>query len=289
MLLAVSGLSCASIAGLDDYGTANTGGAGGVGGTGGSATGSTTTGTGGAGPTTAYVEAVLNSGPAYYWRLGDEDIADGLPAVAELGGVDGAYGGLVSLAAGLVADSDGAARFEPDGRMTVPAQSLGLMPGRPGTGTVADGFTVELWFQADGSSGSGTLASLRSDVGWAFRLRLENGDLYFDVAPLQGTGTIGPVSVGSGVHHVAATWRGGDQAGMFVVCLFVDGAQDCSGENWGSFATPVPSAHLVVAAEEADPGGATQAHFDGVIDEVAIYVPELSDSDVSEHFEVGSP
>lgn len=231
----------------------------------------------------------MDSGPTYYWRLGDTTVADAQPAMAATG-PDGFYGGSgVSSVPGLVSDTDGAVAFEADGRMVVVGQELGdLSDGGPGS--IQEGFTLELWFDA-GAAATGTLVSLRGNNGWTFRLHLAAGALQFDLAPMNGgTGSIGPLPVAPGPHHVAATWKGGDANGMFVLCVTVDGSTaNCSIENWASFDAPASRARLIVGGEETMAGGTTTAHIDGVIDEVAIYIPELDDNAIAEHYQVGLP
>ena len=289
-LVGLSALSCASVAGLDDYGQPSAGGAGG------SATGSATTGgggmnsVGGGGSTGVgggggarmgrYSEAVWGSKPTYYWRLGDDSAANGVPAVAATG-PDGTYGGDVSSVPGLIVDADGAISFETDGRMTVPGQDFRAFS------AASSGFTVELWFEASQGTTTGTLIGLLGSSSWTFRLRLDAGGLYFDMASMNGSGSESfGVPVGDGIHHVVATWQGD----MFVACLALDGKMpSCSDPGWGSLDMPAANASLVVGGEETEPNGAIAAHFGGVIDEVAIYIPELAGSEATEHFVIGAP
>jgi large repetitive protein len=292
---------CAGLAGLDDYdeadrvvvisgGTGGTSGQGGQGGsttgTGGMGAGPSSGGSGGAGGgmidcaqwhgsfTSRYHCEVMADSPASYWRLGE---ADSTSTYIDLGsnGANGTQSGSLSLVPALIDDAtNGATRFD-GGYINVFDQY-----------DHANGasYTIELWMRAVTVQPTVNMRLLEkvgqgnvTDVGWRVYVDSGDGDL------MSARLTDGPdaysnsnvTASDSGATYLVVTY---DTANLRV---FVDGVLLDTASHPETL--PDKMANLYIGT--ANP---MQGHFDGIIDELAIYAEVLSDGRMDTHFEAGT-
>jgi len=201
----------------------------------------------------AYTASVLADSPSSYWRLGD---AQGSTARDEIGGHTGSVRGGVTFGVpgALVTDKDTAVQLNgTDGEIDL--------------GPLDSPRTVELWLKAPSAqteeapvfSNRGPLQQY-SYLGTFLRIPHA-----FDSFGLFGGSTV----VNNRWHHVVYTYSG------ITGKIYVDGRLD--GEN-----TWIRIEGKADASLGADSGLA--AHFNGSIDEVAVYDHALTDAQVQQHF-----
>ncbi|MFO0852382.1 MAG: Ig-like domain-containing protein [Gemmataceae bacterium] len=215
-----------------------------------------------------YSAAVLQDGPAAYWRLGE---ATGPTAADASGhGATGTYVNGVQLGqpGGPAGDADTAARFD----------------GRGGharfANPVADDFTLEAWVKTTATSLTGTQAYQGNGLVWSdvsgvandWVLAVLNDRVSFHTGNPGGS-IAGTTRVNDGLfHHVVATRvRGGPTA------LYVDGRLEATGST-----ADVPlnaNPNIVVGGNPLD-----NRYFDGVMDEVAVYPRALTAGQVAAHY-----
>jgi hypothetical protein len=216
-----------------------------------------------------YSDEVLSSGGLVsYWRL---DETAGTTAADAKAANPGSYAGTYSLGAtGLYAsdalnravDFDGAS-----GRVAVPdAPSLDL----------TSGLSLEAWIRPDAlSGGDGLYTVIRKES--AYMLRVEGTTLVFRLT-IGGSSQELRVSnalTSATTYHVAATYDGATMK------LYRDGVEIGSRSQTGAIGAS--SSALSIASY---PGGGS--HFNGKVDEVALYSSALTGGAVSRHHARGT-
>jgi parallel beta-helix repeat protein len=212
----------------------------------------------------AYQSSVLSDGPAAYWRLGETSgttaaDASGQNHTATLNGAVklGTVGALVN-------DANTAMTF--DGSTTSVRSNT--------TVAVGPDFSMEAWTKASTSTSFGTIASVYAN-GQVRTLYL-NGRQFVGLTDIGANWPANAVSSAdldpSLWHHVVFTIQGGSS-----LKLYVDGALA------GSTTAPIAasfSANPVIGWSDAT----WVSHFNGTIDDVAMYPSALSAANVSAHF-----
>ncbi|WP_395297010.1 LamG-like jellyroll fold domain-containing protein [Kitasatospora hibisci] len=229
-----------------------------------------------------YSNAVKASDPAGYWRLGERD---GALAASEVGtGLAGTYGdGVTKKAPGVFAPTDDtAARYDggSSAQMEVPQDVL----------HAKTDLAVELWFNTtkpgvlvgdqsrkiDDPAGVGGTWTPVMYVGTDGKLR----GRFCCTAP---EGVTSPTSVTDGAwHHAVLSVQGTAQT------LYLDGK--VLGTQTGAIDFQSNS-HTYIGAGFAKmwPAGPGDiSHFDGTVDEVALYQHPLTDTDVVAHYRARS-
>lgn len=227
-----------------------------------------------------YAEVVLADGPVAYWRLGE---ASGTTAVDEIGGHDSTYAGTVTLGAdGVMQDGSGDTSADlngTSGRVTgsdwADLEFAGSAP-----------FSVEAWAELGAFNGSGfnLLVQKQGNAGgngWEFLVR---GSPYKELRISRQVSGTGYVSIGSGVdtiatgtlYHLVGTFDGTDGK------VYINGTLIATGDISGTMAASTEPLSIGWDA------GAADHHWDGRIDEVAIYDRAISAAEVLEHYVVGT-
>lgn len=232
----------------------------------------------------SYPDAVLAQRPAAYWRLNEEvslppaDIAHNLGSLGTA--ADGYYGkaSVHPVAGALLGVSDTAASFNGFSGSYV---SVPMSPGLEVEGP----FTVEFWTRprtaVPESFVGSPLASQRrvlpdasgwifyqASTGWYFRMGNREG---YQLILLSAT-----LPVPGVWHHLAAVYDG------VVARLYVNGVEEGSGPPAAIY-EPNPVVPLGVGAR-----GDNGVHYDGAVDEVAIYPQALSAAEIQSRYENGT-
>jgi hypothetical protein len=223
----------------------------------------------------AYASAVLAHSPRAYWRLGE---VAGTTAADEAGASPGAYSGGVSLGVpgALPRDANTAARF--DG-----VNDLVSM-GDPASGALdfgAGDFTVEAWVKTTvngergvvgkrGASGPYWQVTVTDDSGHVGHVRANVSD---GAVSRQVYGPAIRVDDGAW-HHVAVAFDRDAGTTVYVdgASLFTPGAATGDVSNAGAFGVGKFSSY---------------SHFQGDIDEVAVYPSALSAAQIRAHYDAG--
>jgi PKD repeat protein len=227
-----------------------------------------------------YVEAVYESEPSNYWRLGDAsgtatDRAGFLPMTPAGGVTRGAAGGIAN-------DSDTAFTFNGTNTGWAAPTTTGQPP---------DVFSLETWFRSTSNTG-GRL------IGWSNRLTqgssgksdrhiyLDNaGHVIFGAKPTnQRLVVTSPQTYNNGAwHHVVASMSKDG------IKLYVDGQQV------GSRDDVTVGEHLSIGNWRIGgdslsqwPSAPSNVYFNGSMDEVAVYKRALSANEVALHHAAGS-
>lgn len=220
----------------------------------------------------AYRQTILNSTPTHYYRLGEA--TNTVPAQDEVGTNHGTYlnGPTVGQPGALPLDSNKAVQFDGANDYV-----------RVNNTTTAD-FTLEAWIKTAASSATGTQAYqgngiIWSDVGGAaadFVLAILNNRLSFFDGGIENSVNGTRVLNDNQWHHIVAVRDGGGQSR-----IYVDGNLDGTIQAGISALTANPLISI---------GGNTldNRYFNGLIDEVAIYNRLLTDSEVLQHYQVGT-
>jgi len=223
----------------------------------------------------AYAQAVLNDGPAHYWRFNEPS---GTSTGVDWGGYSNLteQSGVTNGAAGaLLNDSDTAASFS--GTSTGSAVSSTLE-------TATNVFSAEAWFKTTSTTG-GKLVGFGSSLtgsssNYDRHIYLDNsGHLIFGVYN-NTTYTItssGKYNDGAW-HQVVGTLSANGMA------LFVDGKK--IGINGGTTVGQPYSGYWRIGGDNLSgwPAAPTSKYLSGTIDDVAIYPAALTLSQVKQHF-----
>jgi len=264
-------LGCNAAAGLDELSfdgtSASVGGqaAGGMA-AGGMGAGGIAAGGGGANASQIYAAAVLADDPVAYWRLGE---APGSATAANsMGAPDGTYVGGVTRGAEGIFGASGDTAAELDGA----SGSVEVGDFFDFAGQVA--CSIEAWVRptiieveirrivnkevADGVD------------GWDVSVSTDSG-LRFDryAVGTRDQAIVAPPATGSW-NHVVATYDGSE------MCIYVNANPVCAS---ASLSLTDTNAALFIGSR-----GGTERHFQGTIDEVAIYDHALSSDQIANHF-----
>jgi len=215
----------------------------------------------------SYRQAVLESNPVAYWRLGDsgptvEDVVgdfEGAPSAGTVLGVPGA----------LVGDSNTAGSF-PDVNTRI------LVDGADALAQPTGAFTVEAWVNPSQPMAWQRIASTRNGPmgGWGFAL--SNQRLTFTTFGIQDYFLAGhnvPLNQWS---HVAVVFDANHDASFFLNGAFV-------GKIEGA-APPNPGGSLLAIGDNPDQSAQP---FLGKLDEVAFYSQPLSAAEINRHYQAG--
>jgi Concanavalin A-like lectin/glucanases superfamily len=215
-----------------------------------------------------YAGLVRRDAPFGYWRLGDA----GTVAADEVGRSDGIYGGGVSrgFARALAGDTNRATRFDGAGGKVTIKSPLQLDSGD---------FTLESWFKTRRATGNRTIWIQSGAVGGTATavFEVERGHLHFHARDTRGA----VLDLGSGTtlsngvwHHGSAVRQGNRWS------LYLNGHRVASGTAKLGDVDAVDSVSRI--------GGSFGAgHFDGLLDEVAVYKSALGTSRIEAHHDAG--
>ena len=240
-------------------------------------------------PGTTYPDTVLGDGATVYWRLGD---TSGTTAADELGNNDATYVGSPGLGvAGLITNADGAVSFDGATDYVSIANSPDINQGGPYSEK-----TIELWFRADDLVGRQTLYE-QGSVTRGINLYLDGGLLYagaWNTSTVAGDPTTpwGPVWLSTPVaageaYHAAAVFDSSADAFR----LYLNGAEVDSASGIGQLHNHSLSAMGAQRDWSRYHTGAVQGelfHFDGTLDEVALYPTALGGTTIANHFGIGA-
>ncbi|MEH1092231.1 LamG-like jellyroll fold domain-containing protein [Micromonospora sp. CPCC 205739] len=233
------------------------------------------------GDSDVYAASVLGAKPVDYWRLGEVDVTD---AINEVEGGTATFNNTTLGVAGPFSDSKAASFNGSSSYLQMPGEDI------PTTGPNS----VEMWFKMpSGSTAGGTLFSFQTgDIAtptftgsWVPALYIgTDGKLRGKWCWCGGNTTNGPITtaaVNDGKwHHVALTLSGSTQK------LYLDGATvgqlALAGET-----NAAANAYIGAGYTKSWPYSPTSgvAYFPGSIAEVAFYRTQLSDAQVSSHFQ----
>jgi hypothetical protein len=223
----------------------------------------------------AYSSVVLADAPRVYYRFEDNP-ASSTMSDSSGNGNHGSYQGAVTRgAAGLLAEGGASADF-PD--------VSGQRDYYP-SWTTGSAYSAEAWFRPDNATppaGTGRTIMGHDTNGSALTWRLfinTDGRVQIFHTDIGGTFRIvtsTTVIVPGLTYHVVATWDGA------TLCLYLNGVLEGSvaaASVWNS-GSPLNIGSLY--------SGSTSEHFDGRLDEVAVYGTALSQARVTAHYQAGS-
>jgi len=215
--------------------------------------------------TTTYQATVLADNPIAYYRLGEPS---GFPVAADSSGshYTGTYENFPVLGEpGLIADTSNTAVDFATGDVVIPNfASLNF---------VSVPFTVEAWINVAGFSSQNIRVFDKADAGHPLGYGFDVGS---NNVRLLGSINYAPtVDLSVGVTYYIVGVSDGEGTGS----IYVNGALIAS----GPYASAEPYrnvAHIAVASNGT-------AHFNGIIDEVAVYNYALSADRIAAHYEAG--
>ena len=237
----------------------------------------------------SYENAVVSDGAVAFWRLGE---ANGTTAIDSAGSNNSGYVGSPSLGAqGLISgDSNAAVDFDgSDDLVAVPGA------GAINTGGPYSERTVELWFNADDVISRQVLFE-EGGLSRGLAVYVDQGSVYFigwnlknddPTTPWGPTWLSAPVAAGT-TYHAALVLGGGNG-----LEAFLNGAS--LGSDAGAGTLFKHGAKVAIGAMDDDVVFHTGAvnnsgrdfHFDGTIDDVAIYNTALSAVQIANHVALG--
>jgi len=223
----------------------------------------------------SYSQAVLESGPTAYWRLG-EPAGSGTAGDATGRGNIGSYTGTVTLGVpgALAREADTAATFDGSSG-NVGMSSVSADP---------QSYSLELWFATTTTRGGKLIGFGNKQTGlsntYDRHIYMTNtGQLIFGVYPGRAVTVTSSAGYNDGRwHHLVATM------GTSGMALYVDGAVVGTSANtasqhyngyWRAGGDSVGGAW---------PSAPSSAYFTGTLDEVAIYQSALTAQQVSAHY-----
>ncbi|MCP3976353.1 MAG: hypothetical protein GY720_17855 [bacterium] len=235
----------------------------------------------------SYAGAVLSAGASVFWRLGE---AAGTTVVDELGANDADYIGGPDLGeAALIGDPDTAVGFDGIDDAIHIENSAEINQGGPYLTK-----SIELWFQADSTSGRQVLAE-QGSITRGLNLYIDNGQLYagaYNTTDQGGDTPWGPVFISTPItagepHHAVMVF---DQP-TDTLSLFLDGSPAASAGGIGELHN---HSRAAIAAQRDWARFHTGAvlgdinNFAGTLDEIAVYPSALSPATVANHYALGS-
>ncbi len=228
--------------------------------------------------TTSYQQAVLESGPVFYWRLGEPAGATTAQDATGRGNI-GSYTGPLTLGVpgGIARDSDTAAAFDgSSGNVFAAATSM-----NPQT------YSLELWFSTATTTGGKLVGFGNKQTGLSNshdrHVYMTNaGRLVFGAYPGRIVAVTSSAAYNDGRwHHVVATM------GASGMALYVDGSLVGSDANATS---EDYTGYWRVGGDKVGgswPSAPSSYYFAGTIDEVAVYQTALTGEQVAAHFALG--
>ncbi|MEH1055731.1 LamG-like jellyroll fold domain-containing protein [Micromonospora sp. CPCC 206171] len=233
------------------------------------------------GDSDVYAASVLGAKPVDYWRLGEVDVTD---AINEVEGGTATFNNTTLGVAGPFSDSKAASFDGSSSYLQLPPEDV------PTTGPNS----VEMWFKMpSGSTAGGTLFGFQTEDiatrgftgNWVPALYVGIDGKLRGKWCYCGSNTTNPPITTAAVndgkwHHVALTLSGSTQK------LYLDGATVGQLALAGETTTAV-NAYLGAGYTKSWPASPTSgvAYFPGSIAEVAFYRTQLSDAQVSSHFQ----
>jgi PKD repeat protein len=223
-------------------------------------------------PADAYGAAVFNSNPELYWRL-DDAVGASTAADSSPYGVTGSVQGGTTFGQTGIQAPGTAALFDGSSGVVVSTQAV----------TNPTVYTEEAWFKTTTTTGGkiigfGNAASGLSNNYDRHTYMQDNGQLVFGTWTGQTNTITSPQSYNDGSWHQVVATQGSD--GM---SLYVDGS--LVGTNPQTAAQPYTGYWRV----GGDPTWSSSSpYFAGTIDEAAVFDHELSASDVSTEYQLGS-
>ena len=223
-----------------------------------------------------YREQVLADGAVAYWRL-DESSGNALSQVGNFPGT--VSGGVTRSQPGALSDGNTAMAFDGStGQVVIPNgayQAVGIGP-----------FTVECWVKTLVLANPDTFVLDNHNGGAArgFDFNVYSDRIIWKV----GDGTAVQQAVHFSVVYADGNWH--HLVGVFTrgaadhILLYYDGGvkQDVIASSVGGNSTP--TLNLKVGSFSGD-GGTSTRHFNGFIDEVAIYPTALTPQQIAAHYQ----
>lgn len=230
----------------------------------------------------AYDTEVLADSPVGYWRLGES--AGTTATDSSTNTNDGTYVGSPTLGAtGVITGSNTAVDF--DGT----DDGVGIPDDSAIQDIFATGGTVEAWVRAPGQGGVTSIASKTNpsnNDGWEFTID-GSDDVQFLIDFSGGTRGIWRTTTALSLntnHHIVLTYDASSDANDPII--YVDDVSIGISETSTPSGTFVTDVGLDFDIGQSPPTGSR--HFDGVIDEVALYTSVLSAARVTAHFDAGT-
>ena len=223
-------------------------------------------------PTDKYGKAVYQDSPDLYYRL--DDSAGTSAADASPNNVPGVYSGGVSFRTPSTVTGANGTGVTFNG-------SDGTLASQPYTNPTT--YSEELWFNTTTNSGGKLIGFGNQQNGnsgnYDRHVYMGNsGQLYFGAYPNQVVTVTSPKSYNDGAWHYLVATQGAD--GM---SLYVDGQLVASNSNAGSQGY---TGYWRVGGDNLNGWTAqpSSAYFNGKIDEVAVYLTELSPAQIQAHY-----
>jgi hypothetical protein len=209
---------------------------------------------------TSYFRTVQHDTPIGYWRLGD---TVGSANAIDASGFsrNGTVAGTVTYGqTGSLADGDTAALFNgTTGQINVASTALNLTGGP---------MSVEVWAKLGAGSADAGLAGTNFTNG--YQLNWHNGaQVYFYIG--DGGHNASFLFSSAGWHHIVGTWDGTTTAGA--IKLYIDGSVVSTGTA-GTTALSATGFKI----------GTSTTHFNGSLDEVAVYTHVLTPTQIANHY-----
>jgi Concanavalin A-like lectin/glucanases superfamily len=226
-------------------------------------------------PPTSYPQAVTQSHPSLYWRLGEA--AGATTADDAVNHVDGSYG-----ASGVTLGAPGVVPNDSDTAATLAGTNTGVVSTSPFTNPSV--YSEELWFKTTTTSGGKLIGFGNNPSGdsWNYDRHVymtNNGQLIYGVWTGSATIITSPSSYNEGNWHYLVTTMG--SGGM---AMYVDGVQ--VGTNPNNVAQGYDG-YWKVGGDNLNgwPSQPASSSFAGTIDEVAIYPTALTPATVAAHYQ----
>lgn len=226
-----------------------------------------------------YVSAVMADNPISYWRLGETSGTDAVDAA--FARVNGVYtnGPTLNQTGLLIGDSDKAVSFDGSNDSVVMSGAAALQ--------VTTAFTLEAWIKvASGEVIFGpVLVNLYDGSSVRFQLGSWDGSVHTlkpSVGFYNGSWHVAKASSNisvNAVHHIVGTWDG------TTLKIYVDGTQAGTDTPGSSINNANTSGYSIGARWDSS---GDNAHFKGVIDEVAVYGTDIGSTRIAAHYAVGT-
>jgi hypothetical protein len=234
-----------------------------------------------------YQTVVLADGPLAYWRLGE---ASGTTATDATGNIyDGTYENTPTLGAEPVMTDGFGDKAVDFARAS--SERVDLTDQADFEFAGSDVFSVEAWVDLDLVGSNGTVYEILSKLastgvsdqdGWTLHAVSDGSALRFEFERWSGTSQNSAeessyIRTTGTRHYVAGTYDG------TTARLYVNGVEVATDDT----AVSLPATTVKAYIGAAIGGGSPQSHFDGRIDEVAIYDKVLTAGEVAHHYLVG--
>lgn len=224
----------------------------------------------------AYAKAVMDSGPSFYWRLGE---TNGTTINDAVGRMNGARAGTIAQ------NTAGAIKGDPSTAYTFAGGNSGSRASTDTQVPDQQEFAAEVWIKTATTAGGRIIGFSNGTTGPSGKLdrhvyMRNDGKLTFGAKAADVMQTITSVNSynDNKYHHVVA------QMGAGGMELFVDGQRVAS--NPTAYGSTEYNAYWRLGGDSLAgwPGRPTSDYFAGTLDEVALYPTVLTSAQVSQHW-----